>query len=394
MSEPLEYPGKHRSADTGTVWEGTAFEGWTGEGDATVDGWGTAKDIGERAMQDGIEKNADGTASFAAVRHKGWHNLGTVFDKPTPALEMLQAANADYEVFLIEDMGVIRNEAGDIIASATDPRKRKTARRNPVTGELEILGTVAPTYPIFNNRESFVGFGDALTQLDAPNTASCGVLDNGRRAFMSWKLDKNILVGGLDAADLWLMVSTSHDGSQPLRAAVTMVRTVCTNTCRWNWRNAVTKWSIKHTPNAKLAIADATESLKLSYAYAEQWEEMAEQMINAQLSADKFAQIIEENFGPGEDVKPATATKWEKKKDRLMELFTVADTQANCRNTAWAGLQAIGEFQDWDLKVATPGWETNPDGYRLLRSLDEEKTVHGPKQAAFQIFTEYAGVKV
>lgn len=371
---------------------GTVFEGWDTENDQTVKGWGTQYDIQENKVQDGIEKTAAG-ASFASVIAPAWHNLGTVFDRPVPAAELLAAGGADFEVFKRPAYAVELNEDGTVKTMAEDPNQDKICRLHPDTGELTVLGSASKRYQIFQYREAFLGFGDALVDIAEPNAATCGVLFGGAQAFMCWKLPKSIEVGGVDATDLWLLLHTSHDGSRPLTAAVTPLRTVCNNSCRWNIANAVTRWRIKHTSKAKLALQEARTALKISYKYTDIWADLAEQLAGTSMNTTQFEEIVTHEFGPGKEPTKDAQRAWDDKLGQMTELFAVAPTQANIRGTAWAGLQAVGEYVDWNLRTTGGAFgKDNVTGYRFWRSLDGDKSVQNPKQAMLKATMRLAGV--
>ena len=342
------------------------------------------------------------------MRAGAWHNLGTVHTKQVSALELLQSANGDYDVIKMPDYAQVALDADGNLADVSgkwtarvewveDPTRRKLVRKHPVTGEWQVLGTASPKYQPVTNREAFVEFGDALIDAAEPTVATCGVLREGRQAFMCWKLPRDLLVGGVDAIDWWLLVRTSHDSSAPLTAAITPLRTVCANTVRWNLRNAISTWTVRHTANAKVVLQQAREALKLSYAYAEKWDVLAEGLVNTPLSVNAFDKIITDNFGPKEEAGKVALDRWDEKRGKLTHLFAQADTQANVRGTAWAGLQAVVEFCDWetkvDLKRLSKAW-ANPDAYRFWRSLVDEKSVTNPKQAALRVFGDLAGLDI
>jgi phage/plasmid-like protein (TIGR03299 family) len=374
--------------------------------DPTVSGWG-GSDYDRR--ESGITHNIDTSVpngAFASVRAPGWHKLGVVHTEQVSAETLLKSAHADYKVFKAPDFAHVErpwlNASGDPVMiegvaqthveHVEDPSKNKLCRVHPVTGAVQVLGTCSPSYQPIDNEDAFLGFGDALIDVAEPNVSTCGVLYEGRQAFMCWKLPKDVLVGGVDASEWWLLVRTSHDLSVPLTCAITPLRTVCANTVRWNLRNAKSSWSIKHTRNAKLALTQAREALKLTYAYTNEWARIANELISVPLMPKVFDRIVTEAFGPGEDAKPKKVEIWETKRAELLHLFTQADTQDNIRNTAWAGVQTIGEFADWKMPVQVKGWDA--DGYRFWRSISGEKTVANAKAAALRLFADYAGVRL
>lgn len=373
--------------------------------DPTEKDWGTTYDAIERGVQDGIDTSG-GIEAFASVKRGAWHNLGTVHEEQVTAEQLLVSAYADYPVLKAPVHATVTIPAGtmDMTGFYADetvkrievPNTMATYRPHPTTGELQVLGIVSPKYQVFTNRESFLGFGDALIDLAHPTASTCGVLYQGRQAFMCWKLDEETTVGGLDAVEWWLLVTTSHDGSSPLTAAITPLRTVCANTVRYNLVNAASKWTIRHTRNAKLAVHEAQQSLKLSHTYQDRWASIADSLLNVQMTTARFDQIIAKTWGPGEEPSKKAEATWDEKRGVLLDLFANAPTQELGRGTAWAGLQAVTEYADYavgvqDRAVKAQGWDS-PDAYRFWRSVSEDKTIQKPKQDALSAIAEYAGV--
>src|SRR5215831_371525 len=367
---------------------GTAWADYQPTQDPTVANWGGSDyDRIEKGITDGLEKTAQG-ASFAAVRAGGWHQLGTVFDRPATAEELLVTANADYPVFLRPLYAGIEEDSQ--VGTATVPNMASICRP-AADGGVQVLGVGSKNYQQISNREAFVQLGDAVVDVAEPTAATCGVLYGGKRAFMCWRLPQGLMVGGVDAHELWLLVCHAHDLSQPLIAAITPLRTVCQNTERYNLRNVVSRWTMKKTRNAKVQLQQVRDALKLSWEYTNELDKIATELLNTPMTNARFEAIITQEFGPGEDAGKRAENAWDEKHTKLMELFAVADTQANIRGTAWGAAQAVGEYQDWMTKAIQKGWDS-PDAYRFWRSVSGEKSTQQPKDAMLRAVREYAGV--
>jgi phage/plasmid-like protein (TIGR03299 family) len=369
--------------------------------DPTVSDWGKTLDVAE-----GPNHGIDGD-SYAG-RQSAWHNLGTVYDPAVhgdlSALKILKLAKADYEVFTTPVVANALVPYGpgsnlNVWKSATDPNLVNVCRINPATGELQIIGQGSPTKQLWNNKTIFVDFADALIDVAEPTVSTCGVIRDGRGAFMCFKLPKGLLIGGVDAVELWMTAFTSYDSKAPTQLIAGPVRTVCQNTLRYNLKHSVARYTVKRTANAKLNIQQAREMLKMTWAYAEQIETVGNALVAQPMTANQFDRLVTRMWGPGDDAPKAALTQWTKRFDKLHHLFVAAGTQAGIRNTAWAGVQAVTEFCDWEAKVddkVALRWADNggADGYRRWRSMTGEKSVTEPKDDILAAVMEVFGVTV
>jgi phage/plasmid-like protein (TIGR03299 family) len=365
---------------------GTAWEGYDQTQDPTANNW--SRGNGAYDLCETPQHNIEGR-HFAAVRAPGWHKLGVVFDRPATAEELLVAAGADYPVFKRPLFAAVEDNDASIGTTRVSG-KVAICRPGQVSG-VQVLGIGSPSYQVVTNREAFVEFGDQIMDVAEPLAATCGVLYDGKRAFMCWRLPRSIVVERCeDQHELWLLVCHSHDQSQPLTVAITPLRTVCSNTERWNLGKALSKWTVKKTANANIRLQEVRTSLKLSYEYADTFEQELNRLARIPLNTQAFEQIIAHEFGPGPDAGKVAETKWNAKRDILVDLFATAETQANIRGTALAGIEAVGEYCDWMTPARATAGFTDADGYRFWRALDEEKSVTRPKEAMRKAVLAYA----
>lgn len=364
--------------------------------DPTVSDWATRYDVAENPLLHKIDQSVTGGA-FASVRQPAWHGLGVVKAEQCTALELLQAASADFQIVRAPIItGPVEVEIGEIngvmqtvrYESATDERMTNICRVHPESNTLQVLGQASSGYPLWTPREVLVGFGDAILGTAKPNVSTCGVLDGGRRVFMSFELPEDVTVGGMrdEAIRLWLVVHTSFDTNSPTYANITPIRAVCANTLRVGVLEQLAKYTIKKTRNADLQAAQARHALGLVPEFKEQLVDNAERLLQVKVSTDLFADIIRRNWGPGEDADKRVVKIWEEKENQLVGLFTSASTQANVRGTAWGALQAVTEYCDWFTKVNSAKGLTASelDARRFRRSIEGEKSVTDPKDLMFK----------
>src|SRR3990167_4976516 len=161
-------------------------------------------------MSHEIEEFADGTAAFAmhrtSERDVPWHRLGTWVDHAMSLDEVLALAQLDWRV-TIEPLYA----SGPSPAAAPNvvrvPGRYATMRRHPKTGAYDVLGDVGERYEVVQTRDAG-GFLDEVQGVAPYETA--GSLKNGRRVFITQKLNEGITLdpnGAADGIDLYLIRS-------------------------------------------------------------------------------------------------------------------------------------------------------------------------------------------
>ena len=154
-----------------------------------------------------------------------------------------------------------------------------TVRTNPVTGATDYLGVVGRDYTPVQN-EACAELLDLLVDASGAHFETAGSLRGGRRVFITLRLPDGIRVAGIDDLDLYLALSTSHDGSTALRVDATPVRVVCANTQRLSLKRSVGHYTFRHTTNIKTKIAQARQAIGITYAYADAFTAEAERMLD------------------------------------------------------------------------------------------------------------------
>lgn len=353
--------------------------------------WMSDYDQAESMLSHGID-TSDGMSGFSAKYYGGWHKLGKVLTgDDTTAIQLLRSADADYPIFsspIMASVSVPIAPGSDFTVNKDvfDPNGRiNTMRLHPVTKEPQILGQASKDYPMWTNEDVFVGFADEILKVGRPTASTCGVLRDGRQAFMSFELPEEIRPGGLtgdgEGVRVWMVVDTSYDQLTPTAARLTTIRPVCANTLRAGKAQKFAVYKLKKTKNADLKVKMAQKALGLADKFHEAALDEWNQMLSVQLSDWKYEQIVTDLFGPGDSDDKATLTRWDTKLEKLRWLFSVDDTTANVRGTGYAAVNAVTKYADWETRVnqkAKPAG-MDDDTARFLRSLNGEKSVTNPK---------------
>jgi phage/plasmid-like protein (TIGR03299 family) len=289
----------------------------------------------------------NGVASFASFREPAWHGLGTVFTEEKNTAEMLAAANLNNWNVRLVDV-----EIPNTLSS--DKEYQYVVRTNPTyPSQTDVLGIVGQRYHVLQNEELF-SFGDNI--LDGGGRwETAGSIRGGRVVFGSLALERETVLdpsGVADKVKTYLLINTSHDGSIAIQASITPVRVVCANTLNLalgakRGKNAIKQsFKIRHTQTAEGKIAIARETLGLANKYMDAFDVMAKAMIEKEITAQQFNEIILAAYPKPEKDTKGAIKKWENKVDVINDIYT-GEFNGMIANTAWGAFNALTERLDW-----------------------------------------------
>jgi phage/plasmid-like protein (TIGR03299 family) len=290
-------------------------------------------------------ETVNGQTAFASLRQPAWHGLGTVFEQEVTTKEMLDLAHLSNWDVRLEDVAVpdgFESDKGYSFVTRTNPFNRD---------QNDILGVVGERYVPLQNEDLFE-FGDLM--LDGGGRwETAGSIKGGRQVFGSIALERETVLdpsGVGDKVNTYLLVNTSHDGSVAIQASITPVRVVCANTLnlalgRGN-RGVKQTFKIRHTATASGKVQQAREALGLANAYMDEFDIMAKNMIETEISKAKFDEIVLKAYPMPEKDSKGSMKKWESKIDLINEIY-VGDYNNTIAGTAWGTFNALTERLDW-----------------------------------------------
>jgi phage/plasmid-like protein (TIGR03299 family) len=292
-------------------------------------------------------ENQNGVASFASFREPAWHGLGTVFTEEKSTSEMLAAANLNGWNVRLEDMPIPSH-------LTSDKEYQYVVRTNPTTNtQTDVLGVVGERYHVLQNEDLF-SFGDNI--LDGGGRwETAGSIKGGRVVFGALALERETVLdpnGVADVVKTYLLINTSHDGSIAIQASITPVRVVCANTLnlalnRTKKKDGVKQsFKIRHTQTASGKVQIARETLGMANKYMDEFDLMAKAMIEKEISAKDFNDIILAAYPkPDADAK-GSFKKWENKIDVINDIYT-GEFNGMIAGNAWGAFNALTERLDW-----------------------------------------------
>lgn len=226
-----------------------------------------------------------GTASFVSTKPE-WHNLGKVFDEPLTTKVALEECRADYQVkkhdliALTPELETMMREGRydmSLLESLTISNKMATVRLDT----NRPLGVVGSDYGVIQNTDAF-SFIDRLCTggTGAPCIECAGVLGNGERIFITAKFPEKVCIANNrnDLVDMYIVFTTSHDGSGAVRCMVTPIRVVCNNTLNMAIADEARvkrgSWSLRHSKHADKRMDEslAAEAMNCYSVYKELFE--------------------------------------------------------------------------------------------------------------------------
>lgn len=336
----------------------------------------------------------NGQTSFVSARQDAWHHLGTTLPSAFTAEDaMEQGLLGGWNVRTqplythVKD-DVVDEETGEITSKTSQveiPNRFGVVRDNPVVpGQIDPLSVVGSAYHPIQN-EAHAEFLNTLVDESGAHFETAGAIDGGRKVFITMKMPGHMKVGGVDQVDMYLAALNSHDGSLPFTVMVTPVRVVCENTLNIAWGGTDSKVKIRHTRHGGKSIVErARQTLDLSFDYLEGFQDEAEKLINTTMTQSSFEQIIEKAYGVDEDAPVSTMTRTSNKLDEMVRLFADAYTHEGLRDTAWAGLNALTEWNDH----FTPVRNDDEQGQRSIKAVMDPNF----KNRARNLIVAHAGI--
>ena len=257
--------------------------------------------------------------AFALRGEPAWHGLANVLfdeDAHVTTNDMLSAAHlANWNVRL-EDVAV---PAGYRTVSDSF----MVVRDNPFDKGVDVLSIVGDRYKVYQNEELFA-FGDNLTDGGA-QWESAGSIKNGRQVFGSLVVPREFILdpqGANDKTKTYLLVTSSHDGSAAIQAAITPVRVVCQNTLNMALSGTKQTFKVRHTQKADGRVAEAQRVLGLTNTHMDAFEALAQDLFATSITNQKFGEIVDALYPLDADASKGSLTMRQNKVDLIHALLS------------------------------------------------------------------------
>jgi phage/plasmid-like protein (TIGR03299 family) len=302
---------------------------------------------GQLLPQHGLDTSRGQVALYSSV--PAWHQLGNVVPGGTSHVdEVLTLGGIDFDV--IRRPVEYRTRLDGTYRLLPDTFV--TTRSDTGAG----LGVVGGRYEVLQNADAFAFLQQLVDRYDVI-WESAGAVRGGRRVFVSLRLPDTVTIDAGGIADQiipFVVALNSHDGSSPFQVVVTPWRPVCRNTERFALRDAVSRWSVRHTRSVRDRVDEARRTLGLSLSYFEQFAAEEETLAQTDMTVADFRRLVDQLWQPpADDANQRTTTNHRRRLDQLTGLWESTTGQLGA--TAYAAERAITEFTDWKQTIRPAG---------------------------------------
>lgn len=274
----------------------------------------------------------NGVASFASTQ-VAWHGLGQIVDQAMTAQQAIKLAHLDYEVVKVPNYAYFNGEFLDTPSSFSTLR----------SDTQQILGDkIGKNYTIVQNLEAFEFF-DTIVESGAAIYETAGVLGIGEKIFITAKMPDTIRIAGTDdLTEVYVLLTSSHDGSGSIIAAVTPIRVVCQNTLNMALGQTINKVAIRHSTQVKERLADAHRVLGISKIFVEEAQETFNYLSKKYVSDEAVKELITTLFNEQE----RDSTRIKNIEDAVLECYFTGAGQEKIIGTAWGAINGITFYLD------------------------------------------------
>lgn len=277
-----------------------------------------------------------GKASFVSANVPAWHGLGDIlpFDALTTE-QCIKHGGFDYTVAL----NPLQTDINGVIVPIDN--KFCTYR----TDNNDVLGVVGNQYQIVQNTDAFAFF-DAIVGKGQAIFQTAGVLGKGQRIFITAKMPNYIKIEGLsnDVTEMYIVLSSSHDGTGAIKAFITPVRVVCQNTLNYALRSAVNSVSIRHSGDTQLKLREAHKLLNIVNNYETVMTDTFNAMHKVKISDKVFNELLADLFPSTSKDGEKVSTRTENIRNGVTEAYFNGEGQSNILGTGWGAYNAITHY--------------------------------------------------
>lgn len=278
-----------------------------------------------------------GKVAFASGNgQKAWHGLGQIVEGSMTAKQAIELAQLDYDVVKVPILASMPNQSMDMVV----PNQFATLRNDT----NEVFGVVGSQYEIIQNVEAF-NFFDNIVGEGAAIYETAGALGIGQKIFVSAKMPNDIIRinGSDDITEMYVVLTSSHDGSGSIVGMVTPIRVVCSNTLAFALKDSTNKVKIRHTKNAHIALQQAHELLGITHVLTNELNDCFNVLAKKSVTDERVKELINAIFVGG-GKKEEESTRIQNIKNEVLENYFTGVGQNKILGTAWGVYNGVTHY--------------------------------------------------
>ena len=262
------------------------------------------------------------------TRQKPWHGLGTMVQEAPTSREALILAGLNWKVV---QKPIVTYDGIAIPGFKANVRDT----------DNHVLGVVTDRYQGVQNEEAFAFTVSLLGQGVTYETS--GSLQHGRRTWMLAKLTHHYIING-DEITPYLVFMNSHDGTGAIKAAMTPIRVVCSNTLNLALSTAKRSWSTNHVGDIQGKMEDARYTLLYADKYMAELGTTIDQLNRQKLSDRQVLEYIDALFPLTVDATDIQKKNVLRMKEDMMARFYDAPDLQHIDKNAYRFINAVSDF--------------------------------------------------
>jgi phage/plasmid-like protein (TIGR03299 family) len=231
--------------------------------------------------------------AFYSVKKPAWHLKGYISDRYETSKEVIVKSGLNFTVEKLPNKHVY--PSGKEIYSETSFHTFRTDL------ELTLGDNVGKDYTIIQNIDAF-SFLDQIAGVNNIYYETAGALRNGEIIFITAKFPHHIKILGKDVIELYLFITTRHDGKGSIVVGLTPVRVVCNNTLNAALRNCETVVRVRHTESAPDKLKEAQKILKMVDTAAPIIDQAFNQLAKVRITDQQLRKLIQTAMAPNTEV--------------------------------------------------------------------------------------------
>jgi len=285
------------------------------------------------------DKKTGRTAFASGNGQKAWHNLGQIVDNSMTSAEAIKLACLDYNVVQVPLTIEVPNQKFGIVV----PNKFATLRDDT----NDIFGVVGNRYQIIQNVDAF-DFFDNIVGKGAAIFETAGALGVGEKIFITAKMPKDLIriAGTDDVTEMYVLLTSTHDGSGSIIAAITPIRVVCQNTLNAALKDCQNKVLIRHTSSAIEKLQNAELLLGITHKLTEDLNEVFNVLAKKPVTDAKVKLLVEDIFKGSKNDKGEFKTRIANIHNQVLESYFNGVGQNKIIGTAWGVYNGITHYLD------------------------------------------------